>query len=94
MNLMMVAIGIGEGINKGTETVISYAVTITSHRLSVSYYRFMGFFTLIVASSVVMLIYIFRDALFKVYTNEPIILAIIKDESLLPLLTLGAIIFR
>jgi Na+-driven multidrug efflux pump len=77
MNLMVVAIGIGEGINKGTETVISYAVNINSLRLSVSYYRFMGFFTLVVASSVVTLIYIFRDALFAVYTNEPIILGII-----------------
>ena len=91
---MVVVIGIGEGINRGTETVISYAVSTNSHQLSVSYFRFMGVFTLIVGSSVVVLVYLFRDGLFGIYTNEKIILRIISEESLIPILTLGAIIFR
>jgi Na+-driven multidrug efflux pump len=94
MNLIIVSVGFAQGISEGTEIVIKYAISTGSHVLSVSYYRIMGVFTLFFSASLVVILIVFSERIFALYTNEEVLLTIINKQYFFPLLILGPIMFR
>jgi len=94
MNLIVVAASFAQGIGVGTEAVMKLAISTGSHVNAVSYYRIMGFFTVLIASGIAVSVFIFQDSLFVLYTSEEDILKIFQVQALLPLCILGGIMFR